>query len=499
MPVTKKAKTNIFFKYFVAFSLIIAVSFTILGSSLMIFVSDYWQKERTSLMYENSKKMADTVRSVLDKEDMNGSYTVTKRMIASTLSVISSSIEADIFVTDLNGTVIICKERSAVGDIVNFDKCHLHDRYTIDETVLNSTGKSSEILKAQIISGDKTYYYIVGQPIEMNGDAIGYVFAVMPNRGSGNFVFDLFKMFLMSAVVAVLLSFLVAYFMTYRMLKPLQQMSKAAKHFAEGDFSFRVKVEGNDEIADLSESFNEMASSLATLEGTRRSFVANVSHELKTPMTTISGFIDGILDGTIPSEKQNYYLKVVSDEVKRLSRLVVAMLNMSKIESGDFKMQVKKYDISDQIFRIFLTFEQQIGQKKIEIIGMDKLRSVFVEADFDVIYQVIFNLVDNAVKFTNPQGYIEVSQVEEADKVYIGIKNSGAGIPTEELPKIFERFYKVDRSRSLDVKGAGLGLYIVKAMIELHGGQISVMSKENEFTEFIFWLPKERRKGNSDE
>ncbi|MCC8023463.1 MAG: HAMP domain-containing histidine kinase, partial [Clostridiales bacterium] len=326
----------------------------------------------------------------------------------------------------------------------------------------------------------------------------GYVLATTPIRGNSSFLADVMQMFLLSAIAACLLAFVGAYFLSYRMLRPLHQMSKAVKQFSEGDFSYRVQVQGNDELSDLAQGFNEMALALATLEGSRRSFVANVSHELKTPMTTISGFIDGILDGTIPQEKQSYYLGIVSDEVKRLSRLVVAMLNMSKIETGDFQVKKREYDISEQIFRVLLTFEQKINEKNLEIVGMDQLSSVMVNADADIIYQVIYNLVDNAVKFTNVDGYISLSAVQEETRVVVRIKNSGAGIAPEELPKIFERFYKVDRSRSLDVKGSGLGLYLVKNMIELHGGQITVFSTENESTEFVFWLPNKER-GKSDE
>lgn len=267
-------------------------------------------------------------------------------------------------------------------------------------------------------------------------------------------------------------------------------MSIAAKRFAVGDFTYRVNVQSNDELAELGTAFNDMADALDKLESSRRSFVANVSHELKTPMTSIAGFIDGILDGTIPKSKEDYYLKIVSDEVRRLSRLVVAMLNMSKIESGDFEMKPKTYNISEQIIHILLTFEQKIEKKNIEVRGLDAMQQCNVYADTDMIYQVIYNLFDNAVKFTNENGYIEVAIHEAGDFVQISIKNSGTGIDPIELSRIFERFYKVDKSRSLDSKGAGLGLYIVKMMVEMHGGRIYAKSDSDSEAEFVFSLPK---------
>ena len=209
-------------------------------------------------------------------------------------------------------------------------------------------------------------------------------------------------------------------------------------------------------------------------------------------MTSIAGFIDGILDGTIPKEKEDYYLKIVSDEVRRLSRLVVAMLNMSKIESGDFQMKPKPYNICDQIIHILLTFEQKIESKNIEIIGLENIGVHYVLADPDMIYQVVYNLFDNAVKFTNNGGYIAIAVSDEGENIRISIKNSGEGIDSNELVHIFERFYKVDKSRSLDSKGAGLGLYIVKTMVEMHGGRIFARSDSKTEAEFVFTLPKKK-------
>ena len=207
-------------------------------------------------------------------------------------------------------------------------------------------------------------------------------------------------------------------------------------------------------------------------------------------MTSIGGFIDGILDGTIPREKQDYYLGIVSGEIRRLSRLVVAMLNMSKIESGSFEMKPTNYDISEQIIHILLTFEQKIEEKSIEIQGLEDLKPTHIIADTDMIYQVIYNIFDNAVKFANEGGYINVSMNESDNDIEVHIKNSGIGIKSDELSKVFERFYKVDKSRSLDAKGAGLGLYIVKMMVEMHGGKIWAKSDDDSSAEFIFRLPK---------
>ncbi|MBR6334543.1 MAG: HAMP domain-containing histidine kinase, partial [Clostridia bacterium] len=237
-------------------------------------------------------------------------------------------------------------------------------------------------------------------------------------------------------------------------------------------------------------AFNTMAKELSALEYSRRSFVSNVSHELKTPMTTISGFIDGILDGTIDGKDEKKYLSIVSDEVRRLSRLVTGMLNISKLEAGKMELNPVEFDISEMLFTTLLSFEQILERKNIDVRGLDSVTENKIRADKDMINQVIYNLTDNAVKFTPEGGYIEVASKSDAEKVIVKIRNSGKGIPEEEINQIFERFYKVDRSRSYDTKGAGMGLYIVKTLIELHGGEITARSQEGEYTEFIFSLPK---------
>ena len=301
-------------------------------------------------------------------------------------------------------------------------------------------------------------------------------------------------MFGISALITLVVALVAVYVMTYEMTKPLRQMSEATKRYAEGDFSMRVQVNGRNEMADLAGAFNSMARDLASLESSRRSFVANVSHELKTPMTTIGGFIDGILDGTIGPDKQEHYLKIVSDEVKRLSRLVVSMLNLSKIEAGKLSLKRRDFDICDMIFRTMLGFEQVIEQKQFSITGLENMESTIISGDKDMLTQVVYNLVDNAVKFTPVGGEIHFDVVHDMQKVYVSIRNSGKGISSEELDRVFDQFYKVDKSRSFDVKGAGLGLYIVKSIVEMHGGAIKASSVENQYTEFSFWLPMQEEK-----
>lgn len=494
---TNRKRTNIFFTYFVLFATIFLVTFAALGVSLMAVVNTYSLHEKTDLLQENCETIAQTVSHNLIVNNMNSNYSPEKEKICESLDVVSNCIDADIFICDTGGTVIMCKEKTGIQSYLTSSMvCPQHSAFRIDDNMIQRVYESQTAVGRAIVNGKECY--VVGTAVvapnfysafEGQNGIIGSVYAVVES-GTTHLVMSVFRIFFVIAAICLGVGFLLIWFLTKKMVTPLQQMSAAAKRFAIGDFSYRVSINSNDELADLGIAFNDMANALDKLESSRRSFVANVSHELKTPMTSIAGFIDGILDGTIPKEKEDYYLKIVSDEVRRLSRLVVAMLNMSKMESGDFVMNQKRYNISDQIIHILLTFEQKIEEKNIEIRGLEDATTLYAYADPDMIYQVVYNLFDNAVKFTNENGYIQISVKELNDNIEISIKNSGEGINPTELSRIFERFYKVDKSRSLDSKGVGLGLYIVKMMVEMNGGRIYARSDSQSEAEFIFNLPK---------
>ncbi len=494
----KSMCSNIFFRYFIIFVAIFLVTFAILGSSLIVLVNAYSLQEKTSLLEENSKALADTISNTFIVNDMNSNYSHEKEEICESLAVVSNCIDADIFVCDTGGNIILCKEQIGINPYFTESMvCADHRTFRISDSLIQNVYENKHSISRAIINGKSSYVvgtaiiapdYYVGDS-EGSNRIIGSVFAVVES-GTTHLVMSVIRVFFVISVSCLTLGFILIWILTKKMITPLQQMSTAAKRFAVGDFSYRVNITGNDELSDLGNAFNDMADALDKLESSRRSFVANVSHELKTPMTSIAGFIDGILDGTIPKSKEDYYLKLVSDEVRRLSRLVVAMLNMSKIESGDFEMKPKNYNLTDQIIHILLTFEQKIDKKNIEVRGLDTLEPHHINADTDMVYQVVYNIFDNAVKFTNENGYIDVSVRELGDFTEVSIKNSGEGINANELSRIFERFYKVDKSRSLDSKGAGLGLYIVKMMVEMHGGRIYARSDNTSEAEFVFTLPK---------
>ncbi len=475
---------SIFGKYFSICASLIFVSLTILGVVLMLFFSQYVRTEKYDLLTSNVAKAVDMTEKQLNEDNQLDDTNFT---VNSFFDILSEAIDADFSLVNANGSTLYCTEQAPCN----------HTNNDISDTILAYLNKDGSYQEMGTLGGIyNEHYYTVAQTVTTaDGEILGYVFASMETADSlRGFLGETFKMFLISAVSVMVVAIIICYFVTHQMVKPLREMSEAAQEFGKGDFTKRLTVSTYDEIGQLAMALNNMAQSLSTLETMRRSFIANVSHELKTPMTTIGGFIDGILDGTIPPQKQKQYLRIVSDEVKRLSRVVRSMLNLAQIEAGEMQLKPKKFDMVETICQTLFNLEHQIESKHLEIRGLDHDK-VYVEADPDLIHQVVYNLTENAIKFANDGGYIEFEFQKEGSQVMIGVKNSGEGLSKDEIPRVFDRFYKTDRSRGLDKNGVGLGLYIVRSIVNLHGGEIIVKSVQGEYCEFLFTLQPAKAQG----
>ncbi|MBQ7990427.1 MAG: HAMP domain-containing histidine kinase [Oscillospiraceae bacterium] len=316
----------------------------------------------------------------------------------------------------------------------------------------------------------------------------GYLVVSRPDAGSRDFTIGLIITIVAVTAVFLMIAVVLLRHTIRRIVHPVQEMTIAAKRFGDGNFTEKVNVTDHSEMGFLASTLNDMAQSLSEIEDERKGFVSNVSHELKTPMTTIGGFVDGILDGTIPPDEHRYYLTIVSEEIQRLSRLVRSMLNISKYESGEIKLQRMHFDLTSLTQRTVLLFEKRIDSKYVDVLGLDD-DPHFVDADMDLIQQVIYNLTENAVKFVNQDGYIKYFFTEHDGMISLAVRNSGEGLKKNEMSRVFDRFYKTDESRGRDKTGVGLGLSIVRSIVKLHDGSVLVRSREGEYTEFEITIP----------
>lgn len=324
----------------------------------------------------------------------------------------------------------------------------------------------------------------------LDGNVVGSVMTSTEASGMDELLNAMIKTIIMSSLWLMLAALIAIYIISERLVSPLRAMSRAAREFAAGHFDVRVPVTGSDEVAELAEAFNNMASSLEHSEEMRRMFLANVSHDLRTPMTTISGFIDGIIDGAIPPEKHEYYLGVIASEVRRLSRLVSSLLDITRIQAGERKFNMDPFDICEQAREIIISSEQRLEDKKLDVVFDADADNIYVAADRDAIHQILYNICDNAIKFSKEGGRYEIGIHEKAGKVTVSVYNEGVGIEEEDLPFVFDRFYKTDKSRGLDKSGVGLGLYIARTIIEAHKEKIWVESEHGKWCRFSFTLTK---------
>lgn len=479
-------RQSFFFRNYISHGLLILFSFLIAGSVFTQQFNIYMQNEK-------QKQLKSTVISIARQTEVMASdinNSLAKRLYTVYLSEISNSEGVRILVTDLNGQTFFEMSPEGTQKILS---------YRVDKNIIKkikkfgafeSIGNLGNVLPEE--------NYISGTIcIDETNEPIAIVYVASPCSSIRNMLNNVSHMFVLILMFTLIAALIISYFISARMTQPLKIMALAAKEYAEGNFDIKVPEDNRcTEVDELAKSFNNMARDLAKLDELTKGFIGNVSHEFKTPMTSIGGFIDGMLDGTIAKENQEKYLKIISEEVKRLSRMVVRMLDAAKIQSGELILNPAPFDFTEMSSQIAISFEQKIVQKNINIdIAFED--NLIVNGDRDHIFRAIYNLVDNAVKFVNQNGYLFIKAHKQGNFCEFSIKNTGTAIPPEDIPHVFDRFYKTDRSRSLDRSGVGLGLYIVKNIINLHGGDISVRSNGGE-TEFSLSLPLINKKFTSN-
>lgn len=475
---------SIFTKYITTFIAITIVSFTVLSVIVGMMMAKFYT--------ETNKKTLETVSNTAHdylEQRLNAESSTINEFVVEHEEELSAYI-ASVTKYHNDVAVFVC---DSTGNVKAFDTNRFPDNF----------GKKGVPKRVMLRLIDQPYYShsdlggmlptrraVRGIPLKVGNLTVGAVFVCSTDEAINELISSALRAIITVCIWVLFATLVAVYFISERIISPLKQMSKAAKSFAAGKLDVRVPVTGRDEISELAIAFNDMAASMSNLENMRSSFLSNVSHDLRTPMTTISGFIDGIIDGTIPKEKHEYYLRMISDEVRRLSRLVSALLDVTRIQAGERKFTMEAFDICEMARIILISFEQKIEKKKLDVEFDIEDENIFVYADHDAIYQILYNICDNAVKFSKDGGKYRIKITEKNKRIFVSVYNEGIGIPSDELPNVFERFYKNDKSRSLDKTGVGLGMYIAKSIIDAHNEEIWVKSKYGEYCEFVFTVKK---------
>ncbi len=464
--------------YFSMTAVVLVTSILAMGFLQMYLSMEYFKTDKENTLDDIVTLAA--ARASMEQGPLESwQESATGQQLQSTISLIGQSSGNVVFATDTAGRVLMCSEG---------ENCR--HKTAVSEKILEKIRTDGEYFELGDLGGaaPQRYYTSARAVYDEAGRAMVYVFASADAAGMGVFVSDMFSSFVLSAGLMLLVASVLSILLTSRLTTPLRRIAAAARKFGGGDFSVRVPVEGDDEVAQLAQTFNNMASSLETIDSSRASFMGNIAHELRTPMTTIKGFIDGMLDGTIPPEMQQHYLSLVSQEVGRLARLTQNMLDITKLEAGEYRVHASSYDVWETITAVVLSAEQRIEENKIQIDGFAPSKTM-VYADADLVYQVFYNIFDNAIKFTPEGGAIALSVTKSGGAVTVSVQNTGEGISPEALPFVFERFYKEDKSRGLNAWGNGLGLHICKVLVNLSGGKIWAESELGSWCRFSFTLP----------
>lgn len=475
---------SIFSKFFVNYLVVTLISFSLLGLMLYSFLGNYAVDEKQDHLVLAGKKLSDMTASILknSSDQLEAFYNAT-------LDIMSKNLDVTILLADTGGNI-----KTSSSDTRLYNK-----RFSVPKDLLKTVNENKISKSINNFGGvfDEEVL-VVGIPIKLEDTVIAGVYLTADIPELSKLRKDVLRIYLFSVMLAFLASFMIILLLSKRITDPIKEISKAAKKLASGDFTERVRLTSDDEIGQLADTFNEMADSLEKLEDMRRNFISDVSHELRTPMTTITGFVEGILDETIPPEKQKFYLKIVLEESKRLSKLVNDLLDVSRISSDQKPLELSDFDINELIRLSVIGFERRFNEKKLEVNAFFEHENEMVTAEKDSIKRVVTNLLDNAIKFSYEKGTIDIHTKASNNKVFVSIRNTGVGISEENRKSIFERFFKQDKSRSINKSGVGLGLYLVKSIIKKHGETITVDSVENEYAEFTFTLKKAvPQKGNT--
>ncbi len=464
-------KKSIFQKQLILYVGTLFASFLLLGATLSIVYTRHYMKETESKLIEQGKKISE--------EYTKAYFTGDLKDLEYELQVLEDYMEASVFFINRDGVLVMAspriKEKWIGQALTNMEAIG----GVLDGNIVSLEGKINGMFDEPVLT--------VGYPFQVGQMAGIFMCTSMPEIERS--IQGMYRVGFFSLVIVMTLGILLAYFSSKKISHPLMQMNDAVKVIASGNFEQRVEIKSEDEVGQLAESFNHMAESLYKYEKVRRDFIANVSHDLRSPLTSIQGFLNAIIDGTVPVEKQNHYLNIVLEETQRLAKLTNDIVDLSRAQTSTITLEITKFDVNDLIRDSLERLEPRLHDKKINVNAIFASKTTEVLADRDKIARVLHNLIDNAIKFSEQEGVIEIeTTLKDHKKVLVHVRDYGKGISKENQKYIFDRFYKADFSRGEDKTGSGLGLSIVREFLMAHGENIGVKSAEGKGTEFIFSL-----------
>ncbi len=452
------------------YAVILFVTMVILSAMLYQLMQSYFYNETEHTLLDRSREI-NMILNDYENKVINGDVLVYE------LQSIDRSTNTRIWIVDNRGVVFT--ETGPIGQRFGGIK--------LTEDEVRNVLDGQTVVKRGYFGGRfKTPMLTVGVPVTTEEGISGAIFMHSPIRSINQTMIGTFRLVLLSAIISVVMAAVLIYFASRRISIPLVQMGQAATNISSGNFDIQLDESRDDEIGELAHAFNLMVKDLSDLENMRSRFVANVSHELRSPLTSIRGYITGILDGTIAEDDREKYLNVALQESKRLTSLINDLLSMTQLQSGQMTLNKEEFDINEVIRITVIKLEYRLNEKGIDFIPEFDSDILNVYADKTAIERVLYNLMDNAIKYSRQKGSIWVKTFEGKGKAYISVRDNGSVINEEDLPNIFERFYKSDKART--ETSSGLGLSIVKSIIDQHGEKINVRSSEDKGTEFMFTL-----------
>lgn len=471
-------KHNMFSRFFFFTAIVVLMSFGI----ITVFSNNSFRKilieEKHTAMQKEAKLIARQYANDYFRQNMS-----TKKL-ASYFGELDSLLNSEIWLCDDKGTIVTTsteEEEKFLGQ--NIYK--MNPNFDIEKT-FRTTGYFYDTLPEEMLS--------IGRPISLAGEQVGYIILHSPMSNLSSTQGDLIQISLGSFLILVVIMLLLISHFSRKILIPLDNINIAARQYACGNFDATIPITRDDEVGQLAASLNFMATELSKMDEYRRNLISNISHDFRSPLTSIKGYLEAMLDGTIPPELYSKYFHVVLTETQRLTKLTSSLTTLTDFDSYDTFLKTTDFDLIPVIHSVIDTFQGRCDQNGISLTLNYEKEVCIVNADRTKIEQVIYNLIDNAIKFSKPEGYIRITLTElNNDKLSVSIKDNGIGVAKSEQKNIWERFYKVDNSRGKDKGGHGIGLAITKEIIKAHGQQINLISTEGVGSEFVFSLTRSKK------